>query len=48
MIFHNESNNEQHFIIKALAELFEEQFTCLAENTGKYLTYSVPIEKKLK
>ena len=34
-----------HFIIKELAETFEQQFTCLGENTEKYINFSVPIEK---
>ena len=48
MVSHNRSNYDYHFIIKALAEEFEKQFTCLGENTGKCITVSVPIEKKLQ
>ena len=33
--FHNGSNYNDHFIIKALAEQFEKQFTCLGENIEK-------------
>ena len=33
--------------MKELAEEFEEQFTCLRENTEKYITISVPIEKEV-
>ena len=36
-----------HFIIKELAQEFKKQFTCLGENTGKYITFTVPIEKKV-
>ena len=43
---HNKSNYHYHFIIKQLAEQFEEQFTCLGENTGKYITFTILIEKK--
>ena len=32
------SNYEYHFIIKELAEEFKKQFTCLGENTVKYIT----------
>ena len=30
-----------------LAEKFEGKFTCLGENTKKYITFSVPIEKEV-
>ena len=45
--FHNESNYDYHFIIKELAEEFEKQFTCSGENTEKYITFTVPIEKEV-
>ena len=32
VVFHNNSNNDYHFIIKELANRFEEQFECLGEN----------------
>ena len=38
--FHNGSNYDYHFIIKALAE----EFTCLVQNTEKYITFTVPTE----
>ena len=38
------SNYDYHFIIKELAEEFEEQFNCLGENTEKYINFSVSIE----
>ena len=44
--FHNESNHDYHFIIKELEE-FEKQFTCSGENTEKYITLAVPIEKQV-
>ena len=31
-----------------LAEEFKKQFTCLGENTEKYITFIVPVEKKLQ
>ena len=37
IIFHNESNYDYCFIIKELAEEFQGQFTCLGENTAKYI-----------
>ena len=48
MVFHNGSNYDYHFIKKELAEEFKKQFTCLGENTEKYITFIVPIEKKVK
>ena len=33
--------------MKDLAVEFEEQFECLGENTEKYITFSVPIKKRL-
>ena len=39
-------HNDYHFIINQLAEEFKRQFKCLGENTKKYITFSVPIEKE--
>ena len=47
IVFHNGSNYDYHFIIKELAQEFQKQFTCLGENTGKYITFTVPIEKEV-
>ena len=33
-------------IIKELAEKIQKQFTCFGENTEKYITFAVPIEKE--
>ena len=44
IIFHNGSTHDYHFIIKELAEEYKKQFTCLGENTKKYITFTVPIE----
>ena len=44
---HNGSNYEYHFVIKELVEQSKKHFTCLEENTEKYITLSVPIEKKV-
>ena len=46
-VFHNGSNYDYHFIIKELAEKFKNQFTCLGENTEKYINFTVPIEKEV-
>ena len=47
IVFHNGSNYDYHFIIKELTEEFEKQFTCLRENTEKYITFTVLIKKRV-
>ena len=47
VVFHNGSTYDYHFIIKQLAKEFDGRFKCLEENTEKYITFSVPIEKEL-
>ena len=47
VIFHNGSTYDYHFIIKELACEFDGNFECLGENTEKYITFSVPIKKKI-
>ena len=47
VVFHSGSNYHYHFIIEKLSNEFEEQFECLGENTEKYKTFSVPIEKEV-
>ena len=47
VVFHNGSTYDHHFIIKELAEEFEGEFQCLGENTEKYITFSLPIEKEI-
>ena len=44
--FHNGTSYDYHFFIKELAEEFKKQFTCLEENTEKYIAFTVSIEKK--
>ena len=48
IVFQNGSNYDYHFIIKELAEEFKKQFTCLGENTEKFIAFTVPIEKVVK
>ena len=48
VVFHNGSTYDYHFIIKELVEEFEGNFECLGENTEKYITFSVPIKKKIE
>lgn len=42
-----ESNYDYQVIIKEPVEEFEEQLTCLGENTNKYITVSIPIQKEV-
>ena len=44
--FHNGSTYDYHLTIKELAKEFNGQFELLAENTEKYITFSVPIKKE--
>ena len=48
VIFHNGSTYDYHFIIKELVREFEGNFECLGENTEKYITFSVPIKKRIE
>ena len=47
VVFHNGSTYAYNFIIKELAKEFEGNSECLSENTEKYITFSVPIKKKI-
>ena len=48
IVFHNGSIYDYHFIIKELVKEFEGNFDCLGENTEKYITFSVPLKKKIE
>ena len=48
VVFHNGSTYDYNFIIKELVKEFEGNFECLGENTEKYITFSVPIKKKVE
>ena len=48
VVFHNGSTYDYHFIIKELVKKFDGNFECLGENTEKYITFSVPIKKKIE
>ena len=48
VVFHNRSTYDYHFIIKELVKEFEGSFDCLGENTEKYITFSVPLKKKIE
>ena len=47
VVFHNGSIYDYHFKINELTKKIEDQFECLGENTEKYITFSVPIQKEL-
>ena len=47
-MFHNGSIYDYHFIIKELVKEFEGNFECRGENSEKYITFSVPIKKKIE
>ena len=48
IVFHNSSTYDYHFIIKELVKEFNGNFECLGENTEKYITFLVPIKKKIE
>ena len=48
VLFHNGSTYNYHFIIKELVKEFDGNFECLGETTEKYITFSVPIKKKIE
>ena len=48
VVFHNGSTYDYHFIIKELVKEFDGNFECLGENTEKYITFLVPLKKKIK
>ena len=48
VVFYNGSTYDYHFIIKDLVKEFEGNFDCLGENTEKYITFSVPLKKKIE
>ena len=47
VIFRNGSTYDYHFIIKELPCEFDGNFECLGGNTEKYITFSVPIKKRI-
>ena len=48
IVFHNGSNNDYHFIIKELAEEFEEQFTSLKKITKKKQPFQLHQKNRLQ
>ena len=48
IVFHNGTIYDCHFKMKELVKEVEGNFECLGENTEKYITFSVPIKKKIE
>ena len=48
VVFHIGSTYDYHFIIKELVKEFNGNFDCVGENTEKYITFSVPLKKKIE
>ena len=46
IVLHNGSTYDYHFVIKKIAEEFKGEFERLGENTEKYITFSVPLQKE--
>ena len=38
---------DYHFIMKELVKLLKKKFTCLVENTERYITFTVSIKKEV-
>ena len=47
-VFRNGSSYDYYFIIKEFAEELEKQFSCLGENTEKYITFTFLIKRRYK
>ena len=47
VVFHNGCTYNYHFIIKQLVKEFDGELEYLRENTEKYITFSVPVNKEL-
>ena len=48
VVFHNGSTYDYHFIIKESVKEFDGNFEYLGENTEIYITFSVPLKKKIE
>ena len=47
IVISNGSSYDYHFVIKGSAEEFKKQFTCLGENTKKFIAFTIPINKEV-
>ena len=46
VVFHNGSKYDNHFIITQLAKDFDGYFSCIGENTEKYISFSTTVNKE--
>ena len=46
LVLHNGSKYDNHLIIKQLAKDFNGYFSCIGENTEKYISFSVTFIKE--
>ena len=46
VVFHNGSSYDNHFLIRQLAKDFKGYFSCIGENTEKYISFSISIFKE--
>ena len=47
VLFHNGSNYDFNLIITELAKEFSSELQCIPVNTNKYMSFSIPIRKKV-
>ena len=47
VLFHNSSNYDFNLTINELAEQFKSELQCIPVNTNKYISFSIPIKKKV-
>ena len=47
LVSHNGWKYDIHFLIEELAEEFKKEFTCLRENTEKYISFTIVIVKEV-
>ena len=47
MLFHNRTNYDFKLIITELGREFRSQLQCMPANTNKYMSFSIPIKKKV-
>ena len=48
IVFHNGSTYDYYFVIIELVKEFDGNFECLGVNTKKYITFPVPLKKKIE
>ena len=47
VVFHNGSIYDNHLIIKQISKDFKGSFTCIGENTKKYISFSMNMIKEI-